>query len=39
MNQPDRGHTSQTFTRPAVSDVFWLHVCESEDSADAHLFN
>lgn len=22
MNQPDRGYKSQTFTRPAVSDVF-----------------
>jgi hypothetical protein len=39
MNQPDRGYKSQTFTRPAVSDVFWLHVCESKDSADAQIYS
>jgi hypothetical protein len=39
MNQADRGYKSQTFTRPVVSDVFWLHVCESEDSADAQIYS
>ena len=39
MNQPDRGYKSLTFTRPRCFRCVWLHVCESEDSADAQIYS